>query len=471
MSRLAPRSGSLRRCAAVTALGLLCAVTVSRAARAGSPDAARELDRHEVSVASSSYLRLFQRALLPGPGGAQVRTSTWLPLYEYAQLEVTDLDSPWAKDAIDVDLSVWGSRAIAAPEGDRVFDGDVTAANVTHRWKVAWVRLGRQSVASSTVGLSRFDGVAAGLQSAGWRLAGYGGLSVLPRWSQLPGYQQLGTAADTLVRDRDALGDAHRAEHWMLGARLEYERPARMRAGVGIHEERQFGQLGRRDLRADLLLMPFEIIDVNLDGTLDLAGQRLVQASSAIDVRPVRDLTVSAEYRRMNPAAMLPSYSVLSVFQTDGFDEFGGRAEYRVVPEVDLWSGAFAQHFGGGDLGLRAEVGSDADLMGHRRLVLVATYARVRETDNGYHSMHAGLTFRVVAPLRVTAEHYSYFYDVAIAHISTSTVEAATVEWQPVAPLRVLVGASVARTPYAALDAQSLIRVVYANALTGGVSR
>lgn len=62
----------------------------------------------------------------------------------------------------------------------------------------------------------------------------------------------------------------------------------------------------------------------------------------------------------------------------------------------------------------------------------------------------------------MTAEVYGYFYDRAILGYRASTVYAGTLSYAPAPRWSLLWGASLTRSPYAALDAQTLLRASYA---------
>jgi hypothetical protein len=77
------------------------------------------------------------------------------------------------------------------------------------------------------------------------------------------------------------------------------------------------------------------------------------------------------------------------------------------------------------------------------------------------------VSYRFVDPLAATAEHYAYFYDVAIRGLESATVEMASLQWKPLMNLRLLLGGSVSSSPYAELDAQTMLRVVYGYEVAG----
>ena len=86
-------------------------------------------------------------------------------------------------------------------------------------------------------------------------------------------------------------------------------------------------------------------------------------------------------------------------------------------------------------------------------------YARVLTPDNGYHSLRSSFTRRILNQLSGTLEAYAYLYDRAIRSYRSSTVYAGTLEYRPSRTVGLLWGASLIRSPYASLDAQTQLRV------------
>ncbi|MBI4704299.1 MAG: hypothetical protein HY744_24605 [Deltaproteobacteria bacterium] len=440
--------------------GALAAAVLLAAAAAAAEPAEAPADRWSVRVLSQTYLRLFERALLPGPGGALVSTELSAPLCEHASLQVADIDLPWEQDSLDVELSVWGDVDPAeAGAGQRV-DGDVAVASVRHRLGPAFFRLGRQVQAGGAARLARFDGLAAGARlSWGLGAQAYAGLVVLPRWSERPGYHLLGSAADSLLRSPDALPEPERAGSWLAGGQVRYDHRWLGSLGASFHEERASGELGRRNLGFDLRLTPHESTAVSAGTVVDADAWGLADARALVELRPWDELDLAAEYLRATPALLLSRQSVLSTFSVDAFHELGGLASWRPVRELELGGAGYAQVFATSALGARL-VGR-ARLEPERWLPLVARgeYGFVTEPENGYHALRVALAYRIALPVTATAESYLYFYERPIRDVSRSWVGAANVEWAMARGWSVLGGGSVARTPYAAIDAQAIARL------------
>jgi hypothetical protein len=150
---------------------------------------------------------------------------------------------------------------------------------------------------------------------------------------------------------------------------------------------------------------------------------------------------------------------VLSVFSTDRLDEAGGSAALTLSRAVRLEGAAFLSIYEAGRPGARSE--GALRLVPDERSLVRLSYVRVLAPHNGYHSLRTSLSRRLLVATVGTLEVYGYFYDHAVQSYRTSSVYAATVSRQLSKPWSLLLGGSLARTPYAGLDAQALLRVSY----------
>jgi hypothetical protein len=89
------------------------------------------------------------------------------------------------------------------------------------------------------------------------------------------------------------------------------------------------------------------------------------------------------------------------------------------------------------------------------------TYSRLVAPDNGYHGVKAALSRRLLPPLTATLQLFGYFYDEPIEGYRTSSVYSTTLEYALLERLALLWGGSLARSPYASLDASTLVRLSY----------
>jgi hypothetical protein len=176
-----------------------------------------------VEAYSSSYISLSQRSQLPGPAGSIPTAESSLPIYEYFLLRVVDADTAWAKNSTDGEISLWAKGTVVRADSERVLDGDVSVASVTHRVGRASFRLGRQYVTEGAARFAHLDGVYASVDSElGLTVSGYTGFTVLPRWFDRPSYRLLGSAADVMVNRPEDLPHSARGDNWMMGARAGY---------------------------------------------------------------------------------------------------------------------------------------------------------------------------------------------------------------------------------------------------------
>jgi len=424
-------------------------------------------DSIAVEASSSTYIPLFQRALLPGPGGAVASPSTSLPVYEYLMLRVIDADTPWAKNSVDTELSLWGAGSLIGNDvdgrgGERQIDGDVTVASVTHRLGPGYLKFGRQYVTGGAARFAHLDGISAGYRST-WGLvaSGYAGYTALPRWYNVPTYRLLGSTTDSMAQRPEDYVPASRSGNWMAGGRLGYSNLKYGEIGVSLHEQHENAALGRRDLAVDLHLPGSESLDGDARVLYDLDSGKLADGFIGAGWHPVRRLDIALDYRRMTPTLLMSRQSVLSVFAVDRFDELGGEARYRFDQSLVVFAGAFVEWFEGGDQGVRIRTGVRATPDDKHRLLVNVVYTRVQESVNGYHSTRLSVGYRVVEPVTLTAEQYLYLYDHAIRGMNTSTVHALNASYRAKRAWEIMLGGSLFNSPYAALDAQTMLRLTY----------
>ena len=428
----------------------------------GRPPAG-DSDRYDFTLHSTTHAELFRRALLPGPKGAVVETDSVVPVHQFLSVRVRDVDSSFGRDSIDVELAAWGRGWFGERQTEELFDGDVQIANVRYHQGPLSLRLGRQHAVGGAARFVRFDGLAlAALLGEGFDAEAYAGLTALPRWNARPGYHTLGSAADSLLRDPDALPDPERSGYWLGGGRLGFA-SERVNAGVSFHEQHEPAGLARRSLGLDarVLSLPYQAT-LGGGGILELDARRIQDARLYLDAVPVDFMDVSLEYLHTEPALFLSRQSVLSVFSTDAYEDLTASGTLHAAERFALEGAGSVEFYDDGRRGARSEVAARVvPGPGKRTLVRIA-YARVVALDNGYHSLRASLSRRLLAALSGTLEAYFYLYDEAIRDRTTSEVYAGTLSYQATRRLELLWGASLAQSPYARADAQTLVRASYA---------
>jgi hypothetical protein len=440
----------------VSAASLLGALLV-RPSHAQQP--AAETDDFELVARADTHASLFRRALLPGAAGSLVDTDTAVPVHEYVSVRAQRLDLGPIKDGLELEVSAWGRLWPIQSAVEKPLDGDVQTAFATLRHGPGFARLGRQHVGGGAARFARFDGVLVGAAfGRGFDLEGYGGLTVLPRWDSRPGYHHLGTEADTLLRDPAALEQPERAGHWLSGARFGY-RSAAFSGSASFHEQREGGDVARRNVGLDARAKAAWAA-LGLSTLLDTDSLRLADARIWADLSLVERLPLSVEYWHTEPALWLSRQSVLSVFSTDRVDEAGASATLHLSRAIRLEGAAFLSIYDQHRPGARSE--GTLRMAPDERSLVRFSYVRVLAPHNGYHSLRTSLSRRLLTATTGTLEVYGYFYDHAVQSYRTSSVYAATLSRQLSTPWSVMLGGSLARTPYAGLDAQTLVRVSYA---------
>lgn len=416
-------------------------------------------DDHYLAIHSETRADLFRRAALPGPNGAIVGTDTVLPVRESVTLRAQDLDTPMGRDSADFEVSGWGLVVGSGGTPARSPDGDVQTAYVRlHRGPVS-VRLGRQLVTGGAARYVRFDGLAADtLFGSGFEASAYGGLTALPRWSARPAYYNLGASSDVALRNPAALPPSGRSGYSVGGVRVGWSGP-KLGAQLSFHEQRDSGELSHRSLGADTQLRPFEHLSLFGDAILEMDARRLSDARVWVDASPARSVDLSLEYRHTEPALLLARTSVLSVFSTSGYDETGAEATVRATENLTFGALGFVQLYDGSRPGARSEVSAKFVADRNRRTLVRLSHARLLAPENGYHSVRASLSQRIRPTLMGTLEAYLYLYDHAVLRYRASSVFAGTLALRPSRVFGVLLAASVAESPYARLDAQTLLQL------------
>ncbi len=376
---------------------------------------------------------------------------------------VVDAGMPWAKNSADMELSLWGSATLVGTDGQqRTFDGDVSVANVTQRFGLAYVKLGRQYVTEGAARFAHLDGASAGWRSKlGLDLSGYAGWTVLPRWDARPNYQNLGSPSDSQVTSADQLPKSDRSGNWMMGARVGYSANRLGGIGLSVHEQQEDHELGRRDAALDLHFFPGTAVDASGRALMDLDSRSLADAFLGVSIHPARDWDIATEYRRVIPTLLMSRQSVLSVFAVDRFDEVGGELRVHVTPRILLFGGSFVESLQGEGLGSRTRAGAKIYPDDAHRLLIQFAYTRVVAPENGYNGTRISAAYRLTNPVTLTAEQYTYFYDVPIRGMRTSSVQVATASWRFLRQWEAMLGSSLFHSPYAALDAQTMLRLAY----------
>lgn len=413
-------------------------------------------DRYSLSARSETVILLFRRALLPGANGVLVDTQTALPIHESLAVQARDVDTPWQADSLDFEFSGWGHAEPAPSEFEAPFDGDVQSANVRYQSRLFWVRAGRQYAAGGAARFVRFDGLTLGADAGlGPFVVAYGGYAALPRWDRRPGYRHLGAAEGAISSYAER--ELERGRHLLFGGQAGY-RARSARAALSFHEQREEGGTERSDVGLDFEVASSGLVSGGGSAIVELDSRSFSTLRLWADLVPSRSLTLGVEVHRADPALLLSRMSVLSVFAGGSYDEAGVNASLRACSWLSFESSGLVERYADGRNGARGEVAARLVSGGTRRTTLRTAYARVLAPLNGYHSLRLSLARALTSRLGSTFEAYGYFYDQSIRGFPTSSVYAATLAYRALDSLELLWGGSVAHSPYAALDAQTLVR-------------
>jgi hypothetical protein len=260
------------------------------------------------------------------------------------------------------------------------------------------------------------------------------------------------------LRDPDALPEPERSGYLLGGGRLGWA-SAHAEAGGSFHEQHEPDGLSRRTLGLDgrVTLMPE--VSVGTAGLFELGASRIQDARLWLDTTPIEPVDATLEYLHTEPALFLSRQSVLSVFTTDAYDELGGSALARVTERLSLEGSGFIQFYDESRRGARGELSAFGFPGRGKRTLVRVSYGRVLAVENGYHSMRASLRRFVTPRLSGTLEAYTYLYDEAIRSRRSSEVYAGTLSYRATDAVNVLWGASLAQSPYATFDLQTLVRL------------
>ena len=423
-------------------------------------------DVYELRAHSETHAQLFRRALLPGPNGELVTTDTAAPLRQYVSLGGYGFASPLGADSVDVEIAAWGSVELGEPLYLGRYDGDVQSANVLLRGATPLaprLRLGRQQVAGGAARFARFDGAHASLAVVPeLTLSVYGGWTVLPRWDREPGYYLLGSAADIELEHPELHDELARSGYWLAGGRVVYA-DGPWSVAASLHEQRESSEIGRRNLGLDARAELTQDVDVGGDLLFELDSNRIANLNVWSDTTVFRVVDLNLEYLRTEPALLLSRQAVLSVFSTDGYHEAGGGLRWRVDEQVSLGGAGFVEAYDGEHQpGARVQGNARYATRGDFPTIASLTYTRVVAPGNGYHGVKAALSRRLLPPLTATLQLFGYFYDEPIEGYRTSSIYSTTLEYAFLERLALLWGGSLARSPYASLDASTLLRLSYA---------
>jgi hypothetical protein len=358
-----------------------------------------------------------------GAGQYAIRSERVFPFYETIQLRADELGTK----GLSVQFEGWAGVDLADVYFDRRVVADPTYLFVEYRDHGVDLRLGRQLAFSGVTRGLHFDGLYAAYETpAHLGVEALGGVVVSPDlgpdWYRDqpadPGYDDYGAG----FSDWDRQGD------YAVGGRIFYRLAGRVSAGVSVLEVTELDETDRRLLGVDLDFTPLSWIGATGNAALDLVVSRLQEANLAIDIVPIRQLTLSADYRHADPTLYLSHMSIFSVFSTEEYDAVGGAVRVRPIDWLQLYvsyhhrfysylerTDAAAQptsYAAAVDLGYEVGGGAAAQFGARRAGRVEIDYTRQGESDLGVHQIHGGVIIPIaVEGLRATANGYLDVFD------------------------------------------------------------
>jgi hypothetical protein len=293
----------------------------------------------------------------PGAVGADDRYWRALalaPLQERANLDARDL----LHGHLDVHFSAWNAIDLAASDapGGRVA-GDVAVAWTRYHRGVWSAWGGRRFVAWGAPGGVHLDGLGAEASlGGGMTVEAVVGRPVTPAYGALvggqPGFDGV-TAAG--------------------GARVAWTVPGSLSASASFLEHWAAGIPVRRVAEASLVATPLRWFDLRGSVSWDLLGLGVMQADLDAAAWLGRAVELDLGVGHLDPALLIPRWSILSVFVTRTFDEARGRVAWRVTPALQVGVEGAAIHY--------AVPGRDADAAGPSWGGRAEAFARVTSRD------------------------------------------------------------------------------------------
>ncbi len=424
-------------------------------------------DLFEFQGRTTTTIRMFERALMPGPSGAIVSSRFMAPIHQSLSAHAAGVDSPMGKDSLEVQVAAYGQAVPGADDAVQPTTWDVSSAFLRQKWKGVSLSLGRQVQAGGAARYSRFDGAKLSVSSDfGLNLVGYGGLVALPRWDQRYGYHHLGDAyEDWNSGTSERYLEVDRVDYWTAGARLSWSNSKIGGLGVSIHQQGEQQQLYTSTLGVEghlTAVRGFELVGDALFNTdrRRFSDVRILGRLSAWE-NEHGGLVVRGEYLHTAPALLLSQASVLSVFSYNEVSEVGGDISLGLPHGFQVEAAGYAQMMRVGEAGLRSRLGVRFRHGDRYPFMVRFVVERLSTESNGYVLARAATTYEFVENVTLYADLYHYLYDEQISDVRSSAFYAAHLGYDVTPSFHARVGGSWTRSPYARHDLQALAQVSY----------
>ncbi len=384
-----------------------------------------------------------------------------VPVTELVSINARDLDNPYV-DHLSFVFSGWGSLqfgdTVAMPGAGHALGGDLSLAYVqgSEFDDHLQLRLGRQDVIGGAAQVLPIDG--ASVTVTPWKdfgLTAYGGALVVPRFAT-------------------ATGDA------AAGARAFWRPTFDSEVGVSFVDVVQGGLTERQELGVDAHVVPWRWLTLSGYALTSTLEWRLAEASITATVQPLRDLQITADYRRSAPDLFISAASIFSVFAEEQQDEVGGSAAYRLDRWVSFdgdFHGINTEEGWGHRGGLRANfhLGGVATLGLQGRELLVqmapagtpAPFMPLTEAGaNGYWAATAFGLYRFSPRLFATLDLEAYRFRALVNGQENSLSATLTASYDLTPLWRFTLAGVQSATPLLAQNTEILVKIVFNPTLT-----
>lgn len=402
--------------------------------------------RHDVVISWAPRYRLDTSTDPLGLEQQIWRAVDALPLYHRVSLDATlAIDE---STSLGVHFSGWGSvDLLGDTSGGGLAAGDVAIGYVelSHQPLSAWA--GRRFLTYGPPGGLHVDGGGAGVRSdVGLFADAFVGRPVTPIRTSLLGPQPDFT--DTTVA---------------YGARVGYEDAGTLALSASYAELWGHGVVGTRTIDVTGVWDP-GVVHFEASVKVDALRLGVTQARAVAMVTLARELQIDLDYLHVEPARWIPAWSILSVFETNDFDEAMGGVTLRPSRTVALRGEGAARIYSMPSTGER-HVGYRADLS-FRMMPGVdqGTSLRVqgsRRDDGvlGYTVLTLGTAFDVWQGVIVAIDG-AFAIDDAGARLTT--IGRANVDFDVLHDLRLGATVSLARTTIADAELRAMLRARWA---------
>jgi hypothetical protein len=361
-----------------------------------------------------------------------------LPLHHRAALDATNLGG-----FVDLHFSGWGALDLLADSDGGVAAGDVAIGYL--EVQLAPVRLwaGRRFVTFGPPGGLHVDGGGASVRSDfGLVAEAFVGRPVA-------------SIRPSLLGGVPSFEDASVA----YGARIAYTDAGRVGVSTGYAELWGHGVLGSRTIDVSGYWYPGDV-RFEAAAKIDAQDPGVMQARAAASYRALPELDVEAEYLHLEPSRWIPSWSILSVFETTSFDELSAAAVVRPLRALAIRAELAGRYYGSPAqsdprLGYRAEIAMRVVPAPEPGVRLRVHLSRRDDGVVGYTIVQAGAAFDPLPLVVVSADGALAIDD---AGGRESLLVRGSVDWSALDTLSVGVTLAVARTPIVPAEARAMVR-------------